>query len=40
MIRETALWQSEYKRSFPVYENTEYKTSEREPRKQKSYFLA
>lgn len=40
MARETAIWDTEYRRSYPCYRNTEYATSERDPRKQKSYFLS
>ncbi|KAH3794448.1 uncharacterized protein LOC127836984 [Dreissena polymorpha] len=39
MARQTALWDTEYRRSYPAYEDTEYATSERDPRKRKSQFL-
>ncbi|XP_045181996.2 centriole, cilia and spindle-associated protein-like [Mercenaria mercenaria] len=39
MIRETAHWETEYHRCYPAYDNTEYATSERDPRKRKSFFL-
>lgn len=39
IARETACWQTEYSRCFPAYDNTEYATSDRDPRKRKSVFL-
>ncbi|XP_052766072.1 uncharacterized protein LOC128207277 [Mya arenaria] len=38
MSRQTAIWESEYRRSYPAYEDNEYATTERDPRKRKSQF--
>lgn len=38
-MREAAVWDTEYQRSFPAYKNTEYATSDRDPRRRKSMFL-
>ena len=41
MSRETASWDTEYRRNYPAYSNTIYNISgpDRSPRKQKSVFV-
>lgn len=41
MARETASWDTEYRRNYPAYDNTMYNISgpDRSPRKQKSVFV-
>lgn len=39
IARETATWESEYRRCFSAYDNTEYAISDRDPRKRKSFFV-
>lgn len=39
IARDTASWESEYRRCFPAYDNTEYAISDKDPRKRKSVFI-